>query len=361
MFDLHLWPDCKTANEQTENISWCVKLFNSDTLALCKDTDKEDKEKKLKESWETAEPGRAEKATASRRRYQLQMKQKKGEKLSEEDLEFLAEKRERVKKADMAEIAAPGKAGKGGKAPAKAPAKAAKPDKDKDDADKKKEDEAAKRVLPEPKEHINREIVQFLNHFKSKRLIKVICKDPTTDRRKRSDEEKGEMAAAIVTRTEKEKETHENYLKFSETLSEKREEYRKVVGDLVIKGRDDYKTILVGEMENRNKYRELINNRKDKEKALTELLAQEKIDLASLQTAIDQAVEAIVKDELIQKANKQLDWLKYCKEVEGQLQAAVAEKVKENLAAVLEKIEKEGVLIEPKMLNDAKNVLNKMK
>ena len=68
-----------------------------------------------------------------------------------------------------------------------------------------------------------------------------------------------------------------------------------------------------------------------------------------------------MKDELIQKANKQLDWLKYCKEVEGQLQAAVAEKVKENLAAVLEKIEKEGVLIEPKMLNDAKNVLNKMK
>jgi len=119
----------------------------------------------------------------------------------------------------MVEAAAPGKGGKGGKAPAKAPAKAAKPgDKEKEDADKKKEDEAANRVLPEPKEHINLEIVQFLNHFKSDRLIKVICKDPDTDRRKRGDEEKGEMTAAIVTRTEKEKETHDNYLKFSETL-----------------------------------------------------------------------------------------------------------------------------------------------
>jgi len=39
----------------------------------------------------------------------------------------------------------------------------------------------------------------------------------------------------------------------------------------------------------------------------------------------------------------------------------MAEKVKENLLAVLEKIEKEGVIIEPKMLNDAKNILNKLK
>jgi hypothetical protein len=39
----------------------------------------------------------------------------------------------------------------------------------------------------------------------------------------------------------------------------------------------------------------------------------------------------------------------------------VAEKVKENLAAIIEKIETEKVQIEPKMLNDAKNVLNKLK
>ena len=31
------------------------------------------------------------------------------------------------------------------------------------------------------------------------------------------------------------------------------------------------------------------------------------------------------------------------------------------MLAVLDKIEKEGISIEPKMLNDAKNVLNKLK
>jgi len=37
-------------------------MYSSETLALIKDTDKEDREKALKTSWETEEPGRAEKA-----------------------------------------------------------------------------------------------------------------------------------------------------------------------------------------------------------------------------------------------------------------------------------------------------------
>ena len=88
----------------------------------------------------------------------------------------------------MEEATAPGKGGKG-KAPAKAPAKAAKAPAAAEKA-AEEEEEAARRVLPEPGDHINRSIVQYLNHFKSKRLIKVICKDKDTDRRKRSDEEK---------------------------------------------------------------------------------------------------------------------------------------------------------------------------
>ena len=43
------------------------------------------------------------------------------------------------------------------------------------------------------------------------------------------------------------------------------------------------------------------------------------------------------------------------------LQQALAEKVKENLAAIIERIEREQIVIEPKMLNDAKNNLAKMK
>jgi len=69
-----MWPECKTHNEHTEGISWVSKWFTSETLALVKDTDKEDKEARLKASWETAEPGRAEKATKSRQRFLLMKK-----------------------------------------------------------------------------------------------------------------------------------------------------------------------------------------------------------------------------------------------------------------------------------------------
>lgn len=40
---------------------------------------------------------------------------------------------------------------------------------------------------------------------------------------------------------------------------------------------------------------------------------------------------------------------------------AVQEKVKENLLAIIERIEKEQIVIEAKTLNDAKNVLSKLK
>lgn len=53
-----------------------LKFYTSDTIALFKDTDKEDKEKALRTSWETAEPGRAEKAAKSRLRFIAQQKVK---------------------------------------------------------------------------------------------------------------------------------------------------------------------------------------------------------------------------------------------------------------------------------------------
>lgn len=59
-----------------------------------------------------------------------------------------------------------------------------------------------------------------------------------------------------------------------------------MVSEQVNKGREMYKTQLQAEMENRNKYREMISQRKEKEKAVLELLTQEKIDLAALETAI---------------------------------------------------------------------------
>lgn len=96
-------------------------------------------------------------------------------------------------------------------------------------------------------------------------------------------------------------------------------------------------------------------------KALVDMLAQEKIDITQLSNAIDQATDNRVREEIIERGKKQLAWLKYCKEVEALLVQAMAEKIKDNILAVLERIEREGILIEPKMLNDCKNALAKMK
>ncbi len=146
-----------------------------------------------------------------------------------------------------------------------------------------------------------------------------------------------------------------------ETNKERREAYSSSVLAAMDGARDEYKQRIQEVMGDRSKYREMISTRKDKEKALLDILALDKIDLPTLQKAIDEAKDNLVVKEVVNKAEVQLDWLKYCKEVEAQLQAAVAEKVKENILAVLEKIEKEAILIEPKMLNDAKNVVAKLK
>ena len=185
-----MWPECKTVNEQTEGLTWCIKMFNSETLALVKDTDKEDREKALKASWETNDPGRAEKATRSRQRYVLTKKIAAGEELTEEEQEIMKEKRERVRKKDLEEVANvkggakkpagkpdPKKAAKGAPAPEKT----------------EEEEESKRRILPEPVNHVNASIVSFLDHFKSKRLIQVECVEANTNGRKRNDEEKEQM------------------------------------------------------------------------------------------------------------------------------------------------------------------------
>lgn len=190
IFDLHLWPEAATLNDETENISWVLKFFTSETIALIKDTDKEDREKALKVSWETAEPGRADKAGKSRQRYLIQQKQKAGEALSDEELVILYEKRERVRKKDLEEATQ----AKGKKAP---PPKKEEPKKGGKGAPEDKPkvpiappEEESPLQLPEPDQHVNSNIVEFLNHFKSQRLIQI---DASKGTRQRSEEEKQEI------------------------------------------------------------------------------------------------------------------------------------------------------------------------
>ena len=60
------WAEAVHESEETKDIKWTLRVFSTDTLALAKDTDKEDRERALKASWETTEPGRSEKAKRSR-------------------------------------------------------------------------------------------------------------------------------------------------------------------------------------------------------------------------------------------------------------------------------------------------------
>jgi len=69
LFDLHEWPEGKNQNDSSNGITWLIKVYSSETLALIQDTDKEDREKELKASWEAEEPGRAEKAKLSRTKF----------------------------------------------------------------------------------------------------------------------------------------------------------------------------------------------------------------------------------------------------------------------------------------------------
>jgi len=170
-----------------------LKFFTSETIALIKDTDKEDREKALKVSWETVEPGRAEKAAKSRQRYLIQQKQKAGESMKDDDLVVLYEKRERVRKKDLEEQAA---GAKGKKPPAPAKDAGKKPAKGDSKEEKVKvpvpaPEEEAPLMLPEPDQHVNSNIVEFLNHFKSQRLIEI---DDTSSTRKRCDDEKKQIA-----------------------------------------------------------------------------------------------------------------------------------------------------------------------
>ena len=69
-------------------------------------------------------------------------------------------------------------------------------------------------------------------------------------------------------------------------------------------------------MADRNKYRDMIAARKEKDKNLQDLIAQDKIDLAALTKSIEEAKENLVREEVIIKGEKYLAWLKYCKELE---------------------------------------------
>jgi len=199
-----------------------------------------------------------------------------------------------------------------------------------------------------------------LNHFQRPRLINIVSKD-SSEKRKRDVVECDKINETRGQQREAEAAKHTELVDARNDLKKTREDFKNRLFEKVDVNRASYKTHLQDSMDRRLEYRESIVTRKEKEKNLTDLLTQERIDLKQLQESIAVAKAHSVNETIIQMANKKLEWLKYSKEVEQLLVVAIQEKVKENLLAILERIEKEQVFIDPKLMNDAKSILSKMK
>lgn len=227
------------------------------------------------------------------------------------------EKRERVRKKDLEEQAV-AKGGKKAPPPKKEDPKA----KGKGATEEKPkvpiappEDEQTLQ-LPEPEQHVNASIVEFLDHFKSQRLIMVPEPDSASKQRKRGEEEKEQLKEDKNAQREVEKQFYEQVLSNRDEVKEQREKFKKEAQVQVASDRTSYKEKLGETIDARNKYRDKIILRNEKMRALTDLLAQDKIDLNQLQAAVDAAIENTVRKDVIERGQKQLQWLKYCKSVE---------------------------------------------
>ncbi|CAI2360433.1 unnamed protein product [Moneuplotes crassus] len=346
-FDKNDWPGAVLKNSpETKDIEWDLSVFSSDTVAIVKDTDKEDREQALKDSWEEAEPGRAEKSKKSRIRYLAELKKSKGEELTEEEQEVINETRIRGA-ANLGEAQGDPKAAKG-----KGDKKGATPEED-------EKVEEVPQVFPTSSDYTNLHFRDFIHHFESDRLIHIKCNK--SGARLRDEAEILERKALKEKEVEQWEKVFSTRMENREIEAKDREEKQKQLQDIIMKSREDFITKTEELFAKRNEYRELISNRKYKEVLLNDVMGLEKIEIAALETALSEAKEALVNKETIETAEKKLEVLKYSKGVEEELQAATSEKDADKMRQLIAKIEEENLIVEPKILNDSKNALAKIK
>lgn len=296
-----------------------MKVYSSETVAIIKDTDKEDREAQLKASWEADEPGRAEKAKLSRQKFLIKQKSKCGEELTEDERAILNEKRERVRKKDQ-EADAPAAGGKKGKEKAPAKGKAA--------AQVEKVEEEVKEEVSYPvaADHVNAEIKEFLDHFAAAR--KIVIEAVQAEPRKRSEEEKDAMKELFDKDSSEQQATFTQIADEREAAKATREESKATAFEDIEGARAAYteelKELVLTE---RNGYRDKIETRKEKETAMIDQFKQEKDkdtmprpDVKALQAAIEAAEAAEVKQKYVVKAKKYLELMEYIHEFESFLQ-----------------------------------------
>lgn len=230
--------------------------------------------------------------------------------------------------------------------------------------DPKKDEEAevveeVPREYPKCETHQNLTICGFLHHFESERLIMQQCSK--IEARKRDDREKEEISTQATEEADQWSKNIEQWEQEREQSKAQREGDTKSFKDIYTSARNDYKKAREELLEKRNWYRNLIDGRKNKEIALLDVLALEKIEVADLETALAEAKEFLVREDLLKEAEVKIEKLKYSKGVEEELQQATADKDPEKMRELIEKIENEQLIVDQKMFDGSKAALAKMK
>lgn len=163
-FDLREWPTSAHLSDDTRNLTWFLRNFSNESIAIVKDTQKEDLEKSIKKSWEDKEPGRAERAKKSRQKYLLWAKKEEGSVLTEQELELLNEPRISRKQREE-ELKTAGQKNK-------IPPKNDKKPVGKQTAKKEEAvDEKKEKIWPASQLHLMKEIQNFLEHMEEPRIL----------------------------------------------------------------------------------------------------------------------------------------------------------------------------------------------
>lgn len=348
--------DCEeatTLNEYTQNLHWILTVSSNDTIAIVKDTQKEDDEKTLIKSWEEKEPGRSENAKNNREIFLLKQRKRNGEELNEEEIEKISQPRVNKKKVNEEQQAqAGGKNVPKGKGKAPPPAKGKVPVKEEEH---KEEEKKAPKVFPKSVDHLMSQVVYFQRHLEADRTLYEELpngKKPWV-RTEEENEKVREIAGisvedglSIMAKTNYNRERlKEIRSKFYEGLSGNYEESRKgrrEQWDEIFKDRETLKDNLNGLIEI--------------EKALQEAMQGEETTEEIQQAALEKATEQNIDKGLLKIANKVLT-NQIIKGLEKKLIEALENYEIDIVKEVYDKVDEEAIHIDEELKAKAEDLI----
>ncbi|CAD8130613.1 unnamed protein product [Paramecium sonneborni] len=262
-FDLREWPEAKIKSEETDNIFWFTTIFASDTIALVRDTTKEDKEKAIKKSWEDKEPVRAVNAKKSRTKYLLTLK---GELTPEEQALVNAPRMTKKQREEEAKQAAQKKD----------------PKKDDKKAGKQTKVEAPvetvpqQRQIPKSENHVNEAITQFLQHLEQDRIMDHYARHAGL-KNVRSDVQKREIVEGILMGKEEIAGIIQRNLKMREEIKLLQKDNKEILINEFQSYRSSYKQELIDIFQQRDSIKQDLTQLMKKEQQLFDLCKSDKV------------------------------------------------------------------------------------